>query len=222
MSETTAESSRRTFLGALSAGALAATAGIVVPAGAPSTLHAEPPDETWLSKITGKHKQVYDAVNVNEGWALVFAMNYLDTNTATYNLKDSDISTVVGCRHFAIPLVFDDTIWAKYKLGEFAKVTDPQTKAPSVRNIYYHSKTGDMMFPNASVDKLMARGTQFTCCNVALTALSGLIGKGVGMAPDAAKKEWLAHIIPGTTVVPSGVLALGRAQEKGCTYCYGG
>jgi len=40
MSETTAESSRRTFLGALSAGALAATAGIVVPAGAPSTLHA--------------------------------------------------------------------------------------------------------------------------------------------------------------------------------------
>jgi intracellular sulfur oxidation DsrE/DsrF family protein len=42
------------------------------------------------------------------------------------------------------------------------------------------------------------------------------------MAPDAAKKEWLAHIIPGTTVVPSGVLALGRAQEKGCTYCYAG
>jgi intracellular sulfur oxidation DsrE/DsrF family protein len=29
-------------------------------------------------------------------------------------------------------------------------------------------------------------------------------------------------LLPGVQVVPSGVWAVGRAQEKGCGYCYAG
>ena len=43
-----------------------------------------------------------------------------------------------------------------------------------------------------------------------------------GTTPDAAYKEWVAALQPGVTLVPIGVLAVNRAQEKGCTYCYGG
>jgi intracellular sulfur oxidation DsrE/DsrF family protein len=41
---------------------------------------------------------------------------------------------------------------------------------------------------------------------------------------DAAelKKEWVAGLLPGVQVLPSGVWAVGRAQEKGCSYIFAG
>jgi len=39
---------------------------------------------------------------------------------------------------------------------------------------------------------------------------------------DTAKKEWTAGVVPGVTILPSGVWGVNRAQEKGCTYCYAG
>jgi len=42
------------------------------------------------------------------------------------------------------------------------------------------------------------------------------------MDAAAVKKEWLGAVLPNIQVVPSGVWALGRAQEHGCTYCFAG
>ena len=44
----------------------------------------------------------------------------------------------------------------------------------------------------------------------------------VGISADEAKKDWTAGVLPGVTIVPSGVYAVNRAQEKGCAYCFGG
>jgi intracellular sulfur oxidation DsrE/DsrF family protein len=71
-------------------------------------------------------------------------------------------------------------------------------------------------------EKLQARGVIFTCCNVALTVLSGMAAGAAGLPKDTAKQDWLAGMFKGVNVVPSGVLAVNRAQKKGCTYCYAG
>ena len=36
------------------------------------------------------------------------------------------------------------------------------------------------------------------------------------------KADWIANVLPGYTVVPSGVVAVNGAQSKGCSYCYAG
>jgi intracellular sulfur oxidation DsrE/DsrF family protein len=36
------------------------------------------------------------------------------------------------------------------------------------------------------------------------------------------KKELVDNLFPGIQVVPSGVMAVGRTQEKGCAYCFTG
>ena len=95
-------------------------------------------------------------------------------------LTDKDLNAVVGFRHFSIPVAYTDDIWAKYKLGEFAQVTDPATKAPATRNIFYNSKEGDLMFPEMAVNKLQPRGVTFVVCNLAHTVLSGMLGQKVG------------------------------------------
>ncbi|MEP6999360.1 MAG: hypothetical protein ABI969_02700 [bacterium] len=219
---------RRAFLTQLATGSAALAAGGLATHFSASDALAETPDsadpfsEAWLGKINGKHKQFFDAITVNEGFALGFAMNFLNSNNDAYKIPDNNLSAVVGLRHFAIPIAFNDDIWNRYKLGEFGKLHDPATKAPSMRNFFHKPHDGDLMMPGMAVDKLFARGVQVTCCNVALTVLSGLLSKNAGVTPEVAKKEWVAGLIPGVVLVPSGVLAVNRAQEKGCTYCSAG
>ena len=217
---------RRAFLGTLATGSAAIA---MLGAGLPSTVSAATVDDhsvsefsdAWLGKLTGKHKQFFDATSTNQ-FALVFAMNFLNSYNETYKIPDSRLSAVVGLRHFAIGTALNDNIWARYRVAEFVQAMDPATKTPYMRNFLSHPHEGDMMFPSASVDKLVARGVQFTCCSVALGVVSGLLSKNAGVTPEVARAEWIAGLLPGVTLVPSGVMAVNRAQEKGCTYCSGG
>ena len=218
---------RRSFLGAITTGsaALAITA-VGLHGAAPEAFAAEANapvgySEAWLNRLTGKHRQFFDATSTNQ-FALVFAMNFLNSYNDAYRIPDANLSAVVGLRHFAIAVALPDDIWSRYKVAEFVQAMDPATKTPYMRNFLNHPHDGDMMFPNASVDKLVARGVQFTCCNIAVGVVSGVLAKNAGVTPEAAKAEWIAALLPGVTLVPSGVLAVNRAQEKGCTYCSGG
>jgi len=226
------QSDRRKFLTRLASGSAAVAAGGIAATLLPSIAQAEAiapaagpssgaTSDEWLDKINGKHRQFFDGVTVNDGFALGFALNYLNANNEASKIPDSSLTAVVGLRHFAAPLAFTDAIWSKYKLGEFLKLTDPGTKAPLTRNMYYHAHPGELMLPDMSIEKLQARGVLFTVCNVALTVFSSMTAKSAGVTPEVAKQEWTAGLIPGMYIVPSGVWAVNRAQEKGCTYCVG-
>lgn len=213
---------RRDFLAQVGAG----TAALL---GAPAILRAEslfapaPMDDKWVDNLKGRYRQYFDATTVNSGFALAYAMNWLDTMKSAYSVSDKDLNAVIGFRHFSIPIAYTDEIWAKYKLGEFAQLNDPKTNAPATRNIYYNPKAGDLMFPAMAVNMLAPRGVTFVVCNVAHTLVSGMLGQKAGVAADVAKAEFEKGLIPGFTLVPSGVLAVHRAQEKGkCSYCYAG
>jgi intracellular sulfur oxidation DsrE/DsrF family protein len=220
-------SDRRTFLTTLATGSAAVAAGAialphVAEAASATGVDGVNVDEAWLAKLTGKHKQFFDVVSVNDGWPLGFAMNFLKQYNDAYKIPDGNLSVVVGLRHFSIPLGFTDDLWKRYKLGELTKVMDPATKAPATRNIYYRAHDGDLMMSGMAIDKLQARGVSFTVCNTALTNLSAMLAPNAGVTADVAKKEWTAALIPGMVLVPAGVVALNRAQERGCAYCFAG
>jgi hypothetical protein len=62
----------------------------------------------------------------------------------------------------------------------------------------------------------------FGACDVAITVFTGMLAMQTGRQPEEIKKEWIDALIPGVQVVPSGVWAVGRAQEHGCSYCFVG
>lgn len=72
-------------------------------------------------------------MTINEGFALAFALDFLDAYNQAYKIPDRELCAVVGLRHMAVPMAFTDSIWAKYKLGEFFKLLDPATKQPLTR-----------------------------------------------------------------------------------------
>lgn len=220
MDDSSSTTHRRGFLGKVAAASLALGIGGMLPDRLDAAAQAVSPELEKWPDAHGKHRQVYDAVTWNNAFSLIWTMIFLDTNKQSSNLADSDLSAVVVMRHEAIPLAFTDPIWKKYKLGEAFKINDPATKAPAERNPYYHAKEGELMFPGMSIDMLMQRGVMFGCCNIALTITSGQRAEAIGVDKAAAKQEWTAGLIPGFTLLPSGVWGVNRAQEHGCSYCY--
>jgi intracellular sulfur oxidation DsrE/DsrF family protein len=59
-------------------------------------------------------------------------------------------------------------------------------------------------------------------CDAAMTVYSAAVAQAMGKDAAAVRKEWDAALLPGMSLVPSGVWALGRAQEKGCAYIFAG
>jgi intracellular sulfur oxidation DsrE/DsrF family protein len=118
-------------------------------------------------------------------------------------------------------------LWAKYKFGELFKAHDPLTKEAATRNPFWQPKEGDFKIPGLGavpigINQLQDSGVMFCVCNMAITVYSAVAADMMKMDPAEVKKEWLAGVLPNIQVVPSGVWALGRAQEKGCTYCFAG
>lgn len=220
---------RRGFLARLAAGSVALGLGTI-----PSSLHAEarrgapvnlggaPSPDEWLGGVKGKHRQVLDAVSVNGGTSLLWSMVFLNSHNQASKLSDKDLSAVTVLRHEAIPIGFTDPIWKKYKLGEAFHITDPATKKPAERNPFFHPKQGELLLPGMEVETLLGRGVIFGVCNLATTVYSGMRADAIGVPKEEAYKEWKAALIPGFTLVPSGIWAVNNAQEHGCSYAYAG
>ncbi|HEY4154844.1 MAG TPA: twin-arginine translocation signal domain-containing protein [Puia sp.] len=221
-------SPRRDFLGKLAAGAAAiGAAALVSPVQAVSGIsapfkNADDP-EAWLGRIKGKHRIAFDVTGPNEIMPFAWPKVFLMTNGAA----SKDCGVVVILRHNAIGYTMGNELWEKYKFGEVFKIDDPATKAPAVRNIFWEPKAGDFSVPgignvDIGINQLQQDGVLFCACDVALTVFSTVLAGKMNMAAADVKKEWLAGLLPGIQVVPSGVWAVGRVQEHGCSYCFAG
>ncbi len=216
--DTTDVPARRSFFGRLAGATVLGLAGLASAASraqAATPVAGDGPD--WPGKLTGRHRQVVDAYTVNDGRPLLFAHAFLLTDAAP-----GSATSVVVLRAQALPIALNNAMWEKYKIGESLKIIDPQTKAPAEKNPLLHPKPGVLQADDMAVDRLLGKGTVFGACNLALHNLSKQLASNAGASADDAAKEWAANLVPGITLLPSGVWGLNRAQVSGCTYCSGG
>jgi hypothetical protein len=172
-------------------------------------------DMAWLDQVKGKHKQLYDLGGLElavDPRPLRFARNFLDTFRDEYHLEYPGINTAVGISGPAFPMNASDRLWAKYKLGERSKIVDPLTKLPAVRNIFYDDGS------DISVKAIQARGAVFWQCNVALGVVSQALASAFQMPLADVRADLVAGLNPGVRLMPSHVMALALAQERGFTY----
>ena len=225
--KTISKNSRRNFLGklALTAGATAGISAI------PNNLLADNPlvdtrlykdADQWFKKVKGSHRVVYDAPEPHNSFPFIWSWAFMLSNNQT-GTKDSDMTSVVVMRHNAIPFAFKDSLWEKYPLGDTFKITDLTTGKSAKRNPLWEPKTGDYPLPGVDgIKKQQERGAMFCVCELAISVYSGAMAAQMGLKPEDVKKEWMDALQPGVQPVPSGVWALGRAQEHDCAYIYAG
>lgn len=239
------QTERRGFIGALAAGAaalgLAAIASPFRTNGQSPTTNAMKeakgsthPADAWFNKVKGTHRVVYDATRPHEIFPFAWPKVFLMTNAATGS-PESDCGVVVVLRHSAIGYAFKDKMWEKYNFGEVFKAGEigpafqavDAATAVKTRNPFLNTKEGDFKLPGVGavaigITELQASGVMFCVCNAAMTVYSAAIAEKMGMKQQDVYNDWTSELISGIQVVPSGVWALGRAQEHGCKYIFAG
>ena len=206
------QTSRRTFITAVAAltGASIVPGMINAKQGTESTTW----DLSWLDKLSGKHKQVFDLGDME---ALRVIGNWLDAYQEVFQMPYSELNAIVGISGKAFPINASDELYRKFPIGEHWKVKDPETQQPAMRNIFLDGgKTPADQ--KKTVRALQARGAIFWQCNKALHRLSKELAENVKRPEAEVYEEMKAGLNPGVILIPAHAMLLGLAQEKGCTY----
>ncbi|MEO9226670.1 MAG: hypothetical protein ABI328_09845, partial [Gemmatimonadaceae bacterium] len=136
-----------------------------------------------------------------------------------YGTGDEATCPVIVLRGEAVAMGLNDSVWARYPVGEQVKVTDSATHAPSTRNVFWKQEEGASEKVAAqSISELQKRGLICLVCNRALKGWAGELAEKTKQKSETVYADLGANLIPGAYLVPSGIFALIRAQNAGCAY----
>lgn len=207
-------SSRRRFLGALGAGAilpaLPAIGVVATPGRSPVPTSADW-DMSWVKRITGTHRAVFDVPEYGEGDGVWRASMWPGQVREVYG-ADVTVNSVLVLRHNAIDFVMNDAFWARFPIGEEAEWKAPRSeewiKANPVREMLQQFHEGG--------------GITLACDLAFAFVVDRYRGEGEARRPAAeARPEAIADMLPGVTILPSGFFAAIAAQEAGCKFMPG-
>lgn len=219
---------RRLFLARLGTGVSVVGAAVASSPAAVAQVAADAPwrparhaQDDWFDKIPGVHRYVFDTTTADGmASALQFASNYFTANQDGYGLKDSDLAVVIVARHRSTSFAYKDAIWAKYgkQLSELAEFTDPKTKQPPTVNVF--AAAGDGSGQGGRMNALINKGVHFAVCQMSTRRIAGRIAQATGVEADSVFKEIAANLIGNARLVPAGIVAVNRAQERGYSFVY--
>ncbi len=216
---------RRSFLSRAGAGVAAVGAALGLGAAAahaqtPADGRWQParhPQDDWLDQLPGRHRLLFDTTTPDElADAIRFAGNFYSANKTGYALDSADLAVVLVLRHRSAPFAYTDAMWAKYgvTLAKRAEFTDPKTKeAPKVN--YYAPSAADTSARADSLASLIRLGAQVAICDISTHSIASLIARASGSTAEAAYKEITTNLIGNGRLVPAGIVAVNRAQERG-------
>lgn len=235
---------RREFIGQIAASAIVLTGaacatpaavGVGAPApavGAPANgVHQQPTpsapvhwDDSWFGKLTAKHKAVFDSPEIDDGLALSQASGYIHGMREALDAGLDDVQAVIVIRHVAIPLIFNDAMWAKYDIGAERKIKEGSSDRWATRNQYIgktpseNSAAGTPDRPQATFAWFASHGHILLGCDLATRNVAGIFARKAKLDRNVIYEDLKANLVPGIILQPSGVYAALRAQEAGCTY----
>jgi hypothetical protein len=216
---------RRSFLGRLGAVVLGSTvASLAAARDQPAVAHWQPTrhaQDDWFDQLPGEHRFLFDTTTP-EGvdLAIRFARNYYLANELKYGLKDKDLAVVIVARHRSTPFGFNDRIGGKYgkQLSKAATFKDPKTRKPPTVNTY--ATPGGESAQAGPLDALIKRGVQIAVCEFSTREIAGVISSSQGVATETIFTELAANLISNARLVPAGIVAVNRAQERGYSFVY--
>jgi hypothetical protein len=209
---------RRDFIAA--AGASGVLAAVTQPLAAAVGPDANAPipaldadfDFSWIDKLTGKHKAVFESLDVAEGAAFFRANMWRNQYKQVYNTDPKDMNAVVVVRHHGFALAMSDAYWQKYEVAKEFEIKDDSG------NLLKSNPVGETAKGANTIAAFVESGGIVLGCNVAFGAVVGTLRKKENLSREEADKLARTYLLPGVILQPSGVFAVLRAQEAGCNY----
>lgn len=175
-------------------------------------------DGSWTERLTGKYRAAFDIPEIAEGVGVFRANVWYANYEEMYGARPEEMTPVAVIRHAAVPMLMNDAFWAAYgyreqfkdKLGGMAGegTGNPFMKVPYMGRDY-------------GLQSLLDRKCIILGCGL---AFGGRIVADVmrkdNLSREAADAKARSYLLPGVLLQPSGIFAVARAQELGCSYVW--
>jgi intracellular sulfur oxidation DsrE/DsrF family protein len=178
-----------------------------------------------LLKNPARAKQVYDVHPIGDGRFLNSIKNALNGLHFGFGIPAQEIKIAAAMHGPSNMLNFDDSMWEKYRIGEWLKVNDPKTGKPAVRNPYLRKNDDgstnlddrNSTFQDISIEALQGRGVQFLSCHTASEEQAKALVSQYSLKTSSEEivRDLQAHILPGVLIVPAMVAAIAILQSEG-------
>jgi intracellular sulfur oxidation DsrE/DsrF family protein len=178
-----------------------------------------------LIKQRARVKQLFDIHAIADGGFLNAIKNSLNGLHFGFEIPADQIKIVVAAHGPSNMLNFDDSMWAKYKLGEFLKLNDPKTGKPTTRNPYFPKGPATStdpedrasIFQDTSIEGLQGRGVKFLSCHNSTQAVARELIEQFSLKQPAEEitQDLQSHTVPGVLIVPAMVAAITLLQSEG-------
>jgi len=215
---------RRDFLssfGAVSfAAALPLTKGEIDALAAPAKADS-PWDVTWVDRIKGKYRAVFDSPGFSDGAALFRSVIWAQQYKDVYGATPAEMSTVLVIRHAGIVLAMNNAFWQTYEIGKKKKLKNEKNKVLELNPIAGAAPGTPPQFADMTIAKFIESGGIVLACNMAFMDPVSMVEKQDKLKHEEAEKKARTYLLPGVILQPSGVFAVLRAQEAGCNYILG-
>ncbi len=220
---------RRAFLATAASGGLLAA----LPVGRSLPLHGDEKrptpslalddtDLTWVSRLRGKSRAVFDSPEISEGGALFRAALWRQQLHTVFGTPVADVTPVVVFRHTGIALVMDDAAWEHLGFGKDHKWKDPKTgKWTKINPIANPSPDAPPEFRDINIASFVKSGGIVLACGLAFGDMVAAYQQKDKLSEEEATKRAKEHLVPGVIIQPSGFFAVLKAQEEGCNYMMG-
>ena len=183
-----------------------------------------------LLKFKGRGKQMYDVHGINDGGPFSIIKNSINGLTFGFGVPVDQIKIVAAMHGPSNAINFDDSMWAKYKFGEWLKIKDPVTDKPAVRNIFFPKRNPGgstdpsdhaSIYQDYGIEALQARGLQLLSCHNATENQAGSLIKANSLKESVEEivADLQSHTLPGVMIVPAMVAAISMLQSEG-NYSY--
>lgn len=178
-------------------------------------------DTTWLQKLTGKYKAVFDSPEINGGMGVWRAGMWATHCRDLLGAQPTELTTVIVIRHSAMPLIMNHEFWDTYDVAKTFKVLHPLTDKKTRRNPVLMTAEDDQMpptFASYALDKQMERGAIVLGCNMAFSSMIALVRKKDKLSGTEAREKTLSMMVPGVLLQPNGIFPVTMAQHHGCSF----
>ena len=116
---TTDVAPRRSFFGRIAAMSAFGLFGFAATTARAESAESDGPN--WPGTLKGRHRQVFDIYDINDGFPLGFTNNFLTPNESA--------TAVMIFRHKGLPFALGSAMWEKYKIGESFQNHRPGNKS---------------------------------------------------------------------------------------------
>jgi hypothetical protein len=175
-------------------------------------------DNSWTERVNGKYRAVFDIPEIAEGVGVFRANVWYANYEEMYGPAAAEMTPVAVIRHAAVPMLMNDEFWSAYgyraqfkdKLGGMVGEGsgNPFMKVPYMGRDY-------------GLQGLLDRKCIVLGCGL---AFGGRIVADVmrkdNLTREAADAKARSFLLPGVSLQPSGIFAVARAQDLGCSYVW--